>query len=416
MKKKIYYNIYRRKWENDIVNSEFDKFTILPKKEIDVDGKDIPIQSVSVKEVLKKFKLVNKANNLRKKIELKYYKYIPREKVKNIEVYDACIVPQLFLKPYKNKKPYIVYIENSHSIFDYNYENFECLNKRGKIIGELKKIINDNYFKGFIFFSERSRIGFYKYFEEVLNENYKFIDVIYPMVKTSKLISKDLIEEKIQKRKENFNLIFISSLFALKGGCEIVEMYKRLKKYYNINITFITDENTIPKKYLNYINSEENLIIVKNNLNTEELNNYFSKSHVLIHPTYMDSTAIVVMEALMNAVPVIATDTFAIPEYIEHKVNGYIMENPIKYWDDDYKPLKPYKVFGSYETVNYISDLKKNTIHKEIVEKLVTYVEQCYENYEIIANNCYKKISGYEFNEDSIKRKWENAINNYLVD
>ena len=419
MKKKIYFQTPRRKWENDIVNNKYSKFEFEPKYKILFDGeiqeKNLKITEL-IKEKLKANSIIKKILNFKWIIKLYLNKYIPKYELDNIDKYDGAVISQVFLKQSNRKKiPYVTYVENSHSILGFNYKNYENNNKRKKMNNHIKKLINDEYFKGFIFYSKRSKDGFYRYFSEIIPQDYKFIDIVYPMIKNNNELTIEKIEHKIKNSKEIFKLIYVSSIFTLKGGIEIVEAYKILKNKINIEITFVTDEKTIPEEYLKYIKSDKSLKILKNNLNNKQLIEQFNNSHVLLHPTFMDSTAIVVMEALNSALPVIATDTFAIPEYIEHGVNGFIIENPIKYWDDNYMPLKPNEVFGSVNTVKYITDIKNNTTHNEVKNKLIEYISICYENYELICKSSFDRVKNYKFNETVTQNKWEEIINNYIV-
>ena len=419
MRKNIYFQTPRRKWENDIVNNDYNNFQFVPKYNILFDGeieeKEVKANQL-IKEKLKRNSNIKNLLNMKWKVKLHFNKYIPKYELNNMDKYDGAVISQVFLKQKKTKKiPYITYVENSHSILGFNYENYENNRKRKKMNKHIMELINDKYFKGFVFYSKRSKDGFYKYFKEVIPKDYKFIDIVYPMIKNNNELTIEKIEGKIKDSKNVFKLIFVSSIFSLKGGIEIVEAYKILKDTIDIEITFITDEKTIPKEYLNYIKNDKNLKIVKNNLNNKQLIEQFNNSHILLHPTFMDSTAIVVMEALNSGLPVIATDTFAIPEYIEHGVNGFIIENPIKYWDDNYMPLKPNEVFGSVNTAKYITKIKDTTMHNEVKNKLVEYINVCYENYENICKASFDRITDYKFNEIATRNKWEEIINNYII-
>ncbi|MDB1921710.1 glycosyltransferase family 4 protein [Clostridium tertium] len=419
MRKDIYFQTPRRKWENDIVNNEYNNFEFLPKYKILFDGEIEQGQvklTDNIKEKLKKNFIIKNLLNTKWKVKLYFNKYIPKYELENMDNYHGAVISQVFLKEKGRKKiPYITYIENSHSILGFNYENYEDNRKRKRMNKHITELIKDEYFKGFVFYSKRSKDGFYKYFKDIIPEDYKFIDIVYPMIKNNSELTIKKIEKKIEESRNIFKLIFVSSIFSLKGGIEIIEAYKVLKERINIEITFITNEKTIPKEYLDYINNDNNLKIIRNNLNNRQLIEQFNNSHVLLHPTFMDSTAIVVMEALNSALPVIATDTFAIPEYIEHGINGFIMENPIKYWDDNYIPLKPNEVFGSVNTVEYITKIKETTIHQEVKNKLIEYITMCYENYETLSKSAFNKVSDYNFNEIVTREKWEQIINSYIV-
>lgn len=415
-KKKIYYPYPRRKWENDIINCEFQLFDLVPKAEISHDEQRIP-NDKTIKERLKKYNGIKNLIKLKNYLKLKYDKYIPKFRVEKIGKYDGIITTQLFFKNSQyNKKPYICYVENSHSVLGYDYSKYVKQKYSKKIKNELLKCIDDEYFRGFVFYSYRSKKGFYQYFNEVIDNNYKFLDVIYPYVKDNMLINKEVILGKSRSiDKRTIELLYISSMFSLKGGCEIIEAFKKLDQKYNIKLNIVTRIDSIPRKYKDMINNSNNIILIENKLNNNELQQLFYKSHILLHPTFMDSTAIVVMEALKSGLPVIATDTFAIPEYIEHGKNGYLIENPIKYWDLNLKIQEPNEFFGSKNTASLIDSYKSNTLYNYFIDDICCYCEKIIADYENFSINAYNSSFNSEFSEKLIYDKWEKVINENLI-
>ncbi|WP_040213560.1 glycosyltransferase family 4 protein [Clostridium polynesiense] len=415
-KKKIYYTYPRRKWDNDIVNSQFEHFDFGPKADIRHD-QDTITEKVTLKQKLKKYKFMRKLGTYKFRYQLFKNNYVHKYKINEIKNYDGAVLSQLFLKDSdKCKIPYMVYIENSHSIFAYDYEKYENLKYRNIMINEIKKCVNDENFKGFIFYSERSKEGFYKYFNDIVPYEFKFQSVIYPFVKDNILIDKMFIKERAEDLKnKSINLLYISSMFSLKGGCEIIESYLELKRKYDVTLTMVTNPNTIPNKYLDYINEDPSIHIFNNNLDNNELHNLYKSSHILLHPTFMDSTAIVIMEALKSGLPVIATDTYAIPEYIQHGENGFLIENPIKYWDEDMKPNYPLDFFGSVNTANYIDKYKSNTLYKYIINDLTRYVSEIVEDYELYSMNAYELSMTSSYTENETLRRW-NEVGSKLID
>jgi len=418
-KKLVYYPYPRRKWDNDIVNNIFDNFDLQPKADIKYDGY-INFNESNYKVKLKKYKLVRVAIKIKNKIRDKIRNKInplPKFKVEDINKYDSAVISQQFLKDNnKYKKQYISYIENSHSILDYDYTKYYSGKNSKRVKDEIVKSINDKYFKGFVFYSYRSKIGFYEFYKEIITKDYKFLDVIYPYVKDNTYIDKNIIEAKSKSiQSDEINLLYISSMFSLKGGCEIIESFKILRNNYNIKLIIVTEESTIPNKYENYILETKDIKILKNNLDGKELNELYSKCHILLHPTFMDSTAIVIMEALKSGLPVIATDTFAIPEYIDHGKNGFLIENPIKYFDLNYNVSEPIDFFGGKDTAKLIDKYKSNNLYNYIIADIIKYTEIILTSYEEYSMNAYEMALNSEYSEKAIYNKWNNIIEKNLI-
>ena len=49
------------------------------------------------------------------------------------------------------------------------------------------------------------------------------------------------------------------------------------------------------------------------------------KSDILIHPTYVDTFGVVVLEAIAHGLGIISTDLYALPEMVYDGVNGIIL-------------------------------------------------------------------------------------------
>ncbi|KKD59394.1 hypothetical protein RN22_15870 [Grimontia sp. AD028] len=61
-------------------------------------------------------------------------------------------------------------------------------------------------------------------------------------------------------------------------------------------------------------------------LDSDEKYSAISSSDILVLPSYREGMPIVILEAMSLGVPVISTNIAAIPELIQHDVNGYLLE------------------------------------------------------------------------------------------
>lgn len=94
---------------------------------------------------------------------------------------------------------------------------------------------------------------------------------------------------------------------------------------------------------------------------------------VILHPTYMDSFGIAPYEAVNLGLAGIVTDMYAIPEFINHEKNGFLMESPINYFDRDNNPNLKFWLFTNIE--NYVKQHNFDEIEKKLVEYMQYYID-----------------------------------------
>lgn len=128
------------------------------------------------------------------------------------------------------------------------------------------------------------------------------IQVVYPAVKS--------VNTK-KRKNEKVELLFVSNRFYAKGGKEVLEAYDYLVKKFDVHLTIISDIGSRYKKKFPDVD------FVEPNVPREKLySQFFSKTDIFVLPSYMDSFGMVFLEAMSHSIPVVATNTFAIPELV----------------------------------------------------------------------------------------------------
>jgi glycosyltransferase involved in cell wall biosynthesis len=190
----------------------------------------------------------------------------------------------------------------------------------------------------------------------------KKISVLYPYME----------EQKSRRKKYNkVRLLFVGLDFERKGGKELLEAMKILGDEYHLTIIGCT-----PKTDL------DNVSVLGKIPRSEIYEKHYSDSDIFVFPTFHESLGVVALEALSFGLPIITTNSYALPEIIIHKKTGYIINHPyeriekigkIEIINNIQKSISAYNLFLSKQKQNF--DFVNEIAHsiKEISNNLVTY-------------------------------------------
>ena len=152
---------------------------------------------------------------------------------------------------------------------------------------------------------------------------------------------------------------------------------------------------------------EKNVIYVDYIEDKTLLARYYSASDVFLYPTMADSFGLVVAEAMACGTPVVTFNADAIPELVEHKVNGYVAE---------------YKNFADLLTgLQWVLELNREKTKKmraDCSEKITenfsldTMVEKYLELYK---NALEKKTLTRQSKNMTITKRFKNKVKNFFA-
>lgn len=303
---------------------------------------------------------------------------------------------RLYIEPgsrmvnYKNG--YICYLENGIGLFSFNTKK---INKINVFLLRLK--IKSRSFKGFVYYSHAAKKSKESLFDKVglsdLN-GYKDIAVIPPY-------TKDL---PIKKTRECKRILFCSSSFNLKGGREVVTAFHKIKALYNVELILVTNVSSIDKS-LNL----DDVTLIEFNLSPQDYQDIVNNVDLVIHPTYFDTHALSMLEAIKSGIPAIVTNTFALTEYISDGMNGIVINNPYNPFDCNYQYIGFKGTMIDY--AKYMNS--RLPISDALVEDIVVAVNEMLTNYSIYKyhSEClpYKELT-----EKRILQQWNIVIGKFI--
>ncbi len=117
-------------------------------------------------------------------------------------------------------------------------------------------------------------------------------------------------------RYKNKNILFVGIDWDRKGGPELAEAFKLvLQAHPDARLTVV---GSSPR--LDLPNCE-----VAGRVPLEEVSGYYQRASIFCLPTRLEPFGIAFVEALSYRLPIVATDVGAIPDFINHGYNGYMV-------------------------------------------------------------------------------------------
>lgn len=236
------------------------------------------------------------------------------------------------------------------------------------------------------------------------------IEVVYPAVPLFDF-------DKSKRKDEVIRLLHIEqnhhNNFYRKGGRELLKAFEILNKGFEIELDFI---GNVPQTYKYKYSKFQNINFYEK-LHFNDLKKLFEKANIFVLPTMTDALPNVILEAMSFALPIISTETFAIPEVVKNGISGFL--------------IKPeFELLGKGENYDKISwhngrALKKNEFIKMIINTdLKNTVNNLVEAISIlISNRNLREKMGIEgrkeveegkfsikFRNSKLKRIYEEAV------
>ncbi|MEH2392294.1 MAG: glycosyltransferase family 4 protein [Nostoc sp.] len=236
-------------------------------------------------------------------------------------------------------KPWFFTFED-HRVLYRNPQNqseaaiYELLNNRLALDNCQKLIAISDYAKLRLI----KRIEGWKIKEKVSNK----LDVIHPNFPVR------VSQPKLYQEQQNLQLLFIGNHIARKGGVVALRLAKKAEKLgLPITVHIISDMghgSGVPTDFPDTAKYVEDLKLLKlnnvvfhNNIANDKVIELLSQSHFQIMATLHDTYGYSIIEGFSVATPAITTNVCALPEFIRHGENGYILELPInelRHWSN----------------------------------------------------------------------------------
>ena len=218
----------------------------------------------------------------------------------------------------------------------------------GELLGGILKVLRPKV-KLIVSFEGSMSAGFIK--RSIQRNIYKIVDAfiyisnyvkeekekVFPQLKKSQTLviyngtKKLKVDENLEKNKKNdFSLLSVSSLISIKNIDVLIDMMQLLSidKQENIHL-FIAGDGAQKSELEEKVKSNKLENFVHFLGKQKSIGNLLETADVLVHPCYIEGFGLSVVEAMMAEKPVIVSNSGALPEIVEHKKTGYLV-NPFK--------------------------------------------------------------------------------------
>src|SRR6266699_1313029 len=188
----------------------------------------------------------------------------------------------------------------------------------------------------------------------------------------------ELFDKPPKQETSNYNLLFLGRLEKIKGVESLIQAIPFIIKVFpQTTLTIVGDGGNKTDLF----NLTKNLQLEKHIQFTgwvehKDLDTYYEKASLVVVPSIVaDAFPLVILEAMSAGRPVIGTNIGGIPEIIDDKVDGYLVEpeNPEQIAD---------KVIKLFQEANLLKELGRNArkkAEKFSIEKHVENLEKIYE-------------------------------------
>ncbi|WP_225912135.1 glycosyltransferase family 4 protein [Nostoc flagelliforme] len=170
----------------------------------------------------------------------------------------------------------------------------------------------------------------------------KKLDVIHPNFPVR------VNQSKLYQQQQNLQLVFIGNHIARKGGIVALRLAKKAEKLgLPITLHIISElgyGSGVPTDFPDRTKYVEDLkllnlnnVVFHKNISNEKVIELLSQSHFQLMATLHDTYGYSIIEGFSVATPAITTNVCALPEFIRHGENGYILQlpiNEIRHWSN----------------------------------------------------------------------------------
>lgn len=276
-------------------------------------------------------------------------------------------------------RPYVIDFEHIAAL-----ANFVKLDRASE--RKIFNFLNDTQCHRIVPITYAARKSFKDLFPDLYREVAYKTEVIYPALPNYyALLNNQIDYSYVSPHSEIFKLLFIGNDVYRKGLHELLSAFKKLEDRYNdIELYVISDA---PWQLKRDYSSKKIKYFDPVFLQQDIIKKFYIACDLFVMPTHCDTFGMAILNSLSCGTPVITTEQFATPEFIEAERNGLFVRSNRLFLDKILFPSR--KV-----TMRCITDDVETLLVDELVEK----IECLYLKRDVLSTMGKEAIKDFEVN------------------
>ncbi len=251
------------------------------------------------------------------------------------------------------KTLWVMDVEHLEGLFGMNRANV----KKKLYFYQVKKILTSKYCKKLMPHTIASKLSI---LNAGLQELESKMEVVYP--------GKESVPDFEKKINKVPIILWVGRRFYEKGGNTVLQVFDKIDGKVKFKLIV---RGPVPKELKRKYAGKKNIEFS----DTEDYvssnwRNLYKNADILLYPTNFDSLGNAYFDAMNYKVPIVTGNLFSAPEIVEDKVNGFVVNHPFKWHDENFQPL--------YDAGEYIPKLKDFYDEKyvsELAEKVIILIK-----------------------------------------
>jgi glycosyltransferase involved in cell wall biosynthesis len=225
-----------------------------------------------------------------------------------------------------SRTPWVGSIENPSSFYGFRESWHGKLSTRKRLA---KHLISDRC-RRLLPYSEASWRNTIACLSEWEDELTGKMEIVHPAIDPY-LIMND--EERKEEARLNrpVRFLFVGDHFFDKGGREVLRAFKHVRETCNTELVMVTaapvHHREAFEKMLPSIRKEKNVVVHITGIPRRDLIDLYRSADVFAFPSYMDQVPFVLLEAMAAGLPIIGSNSYAIPEMVVEGQNGHNIQS-----------------------------------------------------------------------------------------
>lgn len=268
--------------------------------------------------------------------------------------------------------PWVASVENPSAFFGFNEKWHETTSMRRKLASFLTSD-RCRFIMPYSFASETYlKLGLSDWTDSLEQKT-----EVIPLAIDRHLISKRVEELLPRNESEKMRFLFVGNHFFDKGGREVLRAFQNIREYHDSELTIVSSAPPHHarefQKYAMRMKHEKDVVFHHTGIPRSMLMRLYDSSHAFLFPSYMDQVPFVLLEAMAAGLPLIGSNSYAMPEMSIHGVNGFVVESPWVAFPRS--ELRTARHLASYRSA-VLDERNFDTVVEGLIDKMRRLIDQ----------------------------------------